>query len=97
MIVDIKALIIRFGGPAALAQRLGCSRTSIYNWPTLGIPSKQWHPLVQIAEADGIEGITFDMLRDCSCSVVRPRVRAMRAGDADQRTPAERQPAEQEA
>lgn len=48
--MDASQVIERLGGPAALAKRLGASRTAAYNWRHTGIPAKFWIEVQRIAE-----------------------------------------------
>jgi hypothetical protein len=48
-------IIERFGGRRALAERLGIPASTVGNWPSLGIPSKWFPRLRELAAADGLE------------------------------------------
>lgn len=48
-------IIDKFGGRRELADRLGIPASTVGNWPSLGIPSKWFPRLRELAEADGWE------------------------------------------
>jgi hypothetical protein len=49
------SIIERFGGRRALADRLGIPFSTVSNWPSLGIPSKWFPRLREIAAEDGFD------------------------------------------
>ncbi len=58
-----REIIRAMGGGSKLAEKLGCGAPAISNWLQTGIPKGRWPDLIEIAEKDGIEGITLDVLR----------------------------------
>jgi predicted RNA polymerase sigma factor len=58
--MDTAAIIKALGGATKLALRLGCGRSAVSNWPRDGIPAKFWNAVVDVARADGVDGITLD-------------------------------------
>lgn len=43
-----------FGGPSALADRLGIGVTALYHWPERGIPARHKLRMLEMAEEGGI-------------------------------------------
>ena len=60
--MDASQIIDEFGGPVAVAKRLGAGRTAVYNWRRDGIPAKFWLPLLDAAKAEGKGHITPEAL-----------------------------------
>lgn len=48
------SIIERLGGRKALAGRLGIPASTVGNWPSLGIPTKWFGRLVEVAKEDGV-------------------------------------------
>lgn len=63
-ITDHRSLIDALGGGAALARKLGnCSPGAVRQWKIENrVPPKYWHKVVEIAAAEGVEGIDFRWL-----------------------------------
>lgn len=59
-----RSLLEQFGRGTHLAAKLGVQPSAISNWLSAGrIPPGRWPDLIELAERDGIEGITFEILR----------------------------------
>jgi hypothetical protein len=56
------ALIKRLGGPALLAFALGCHRTRVVRWRTVGIPPARFPAVVRVAAERGVSGVTLEAL-----------------------------------
>lgn len=61
--VTPRDVITAFGGPSKLAARLGCGASAVSNWHLEGIPKARWIDLVELADRDGLSGITSAALR----------------------------------
>lgn len=63
-IADHRSLIDALGGGAALAGKLGdCTSGRVRQWKIENrIPPKYWLGIVEIAEAEGVQGIDFRWL-----------------------------------
>lgn len=55
------SIIERFGGRRALAERLGIPVSTVGNWPSLGIPTKWFGRLMELASEDDLP-LTWDEL-----------------------------------
>jgi hypothetical protein len=58
--MDASFVISAFGGAPSMARRFGAKRTAVYHWKTKGIPSRFWVPILDIAELEGMPGVTRD-------------------------------------
>lgn len=56
--MDAETVIAAFGGPAEMARRFGAGRTAVYHWRVKGIPSRYWVPILDAAQAQGLDQVT---------------------------------------
>lgn len=57
-------IIEALGGEVKVAESLGFKyRSRVANWRTIGIPRQQWPEIIDLAKTQGVDGITFDLLR----------------------------------
>jgi hypothetical protein len=57
-VMDAETVIAAFGGPAEMARRFGAGRTAVYHWRVKGVPSRYWVPILDAAQADGLDQVT---------------------------------------
>ena len=57
-VMDAETVIAAFGGPAEMARRFGAGRTAVYHWRVKGIPSRYWVPILDAAQAAGLDQVT---------------------------------------
>lgn len=74
-------IIDLFGGNTVLSELIGKSDSAISRWRINGIPPAHWPFIVDLAEARGLDEITFDELR-----AGLPRVSRYRVGKAAARS-----------
>lgn len=56
-------LITAFGGREAVAQITGAKPNAITQWRLAGVPYRHWPSLIEAASSRGINGVTFEALR----------------------------------
>lgn len=59
---DEVAIITAFGGPTRLGQLLGMGKSRISNWRVIGVPPSQHANLVELAQRERVDGISFEVL-----------------------------------
>ncbi len=60
-----REIVVALGGGSHVAGQLGCRPSAISNWHRKGkgIPKSRWPDLVELAQREGVEGVTLEVLR----------------------------------
>jgi hypothetical protein len=62
--LSVREIIDLFGGPTKIAEGLGFRHVSrVVNWQRFGFPAQQWSAILDLALAEGLEGLDLDALR----------------------------------
>jgi len=61
--MDTAAIIDRLGGPSKTATICGVVPSTVTMWKKTGIPPFHWVSVIRFAEAERIDGITFDAIQ----------------------------------
>jgi hypothetical protein len=80
--MEVAQIIDAFGGYRALADDLGCGRTTVFMWQTTGIPAARALELADLAKARGLKRISLKVLMEAKprtkdqVAIRKPRMRA---------------------
>lgn len=58
----VTELIEAAGGPAAIASRVGLTKSAVHKWPLIGIQDRYWDTLIELAGASAEELHTANRL-----------------------------------
>lgn len=78
--MDSYDIIVALGGYRGLAEDLGEAPAVVHHWIRRGIPARVWPRVLELAEAEGLSGVTVQALADAAPGVPR-RARKMSPRD----------------
>lgn len=60
--MDASLIIDSLGGNAAVGRALGEKPSTVWRWRERGVPARYWHRLAEMAQQQGVDGVSVDAL-----------------------------------